>query len=238
MDIEPMTFEPFYSSSAGNLYRLSSDGVAPLLIECGVPLLKIKQSLGYRLSEVCGCLVSHSHADHSKSVEDLMKAGIDCYMSPETAAATIGGRSFHRLHQILLSQPFNVGTWRIVAFQTEHDCAGSLGFLISDGREKCLFATDTYFVRNRFRQLAIIAIECNYSLRTLAPDLDPVVRHRLLRSHMSLETCLDFLRAQDLSTVREIHLLHLSAGNSDAELFKREAERATGKPVEVAEEKI
>jgi phosphoribosyl 1,2-cyclic phosphodiesterase len=36
--------------------------------------------------------------------------------------------------------------------------------------------------------------------------------------------------------VREIHLLHLSAGNSDAARFKREIEEQTGRMVFVAEE--
>jgi hypothetical protein len=36
---------------------------------------------------------------------------------------------------------------------------------------------------------------------------------------MSLDTCLGFLRANDLSLVRNIVLLHLSSGNSDAGMF-------------------
>ena len=51
---------------------------------------------------------------------------------------------------------------------------------------------------------------------------------------MSLETCKKFLAAQDLSAVKAIHLLHLSDGNADAELFKREVQALTGKPVYVA----
>lgn len=130
--------------------------------------------------------------------------------------------------------PVDVGSFRVVAFPTEHDCDGSMGFLIAGRSEKLLFVTDTYFIRPRFRGLSIIAIECNYSKETLDPNIDPAVKRRLMRSHMSLQTCLGFLGAQDLGSVREIHLLHLSDGNSDAEMFQRRIQQATGIPVFVA----
>ena len=230
-----MLFESFHSSSSGNMYRVSAPGRSPLLIECGVPLRKIREALDYRLSDVCGCLVSHSHADHSMAASDLMGAGIDCYMSLDTAEEL--RLSGHRLHIIESLKSFDAGPWRCVPFFTEHDCPGSLGFLISDGRQRLLFATDTYYVRPRFRNLNIIAIECNWSQETLAPDLDPVIKKRLLRSHMSLDTCRAFLRAQDMRTVREIHLIHISRTNGDPELFRREIQRTTGKPTYACKEK-
>jgi phosphoribosyl 1,2-cyclic phosphodiesterase len=87
----------------------------------------------------------------------------------------------------------------------------------------------------RFAGLTMICIEVNYSLATLAPDIDPARKARLLKSHMSLETALKLLAANDLSKVCEIWLLHLSRSNSDAELFKREVEKQTGKPTYIAE---
>jgi phosphoribosyl 1,2-cyclic phosphodiesterase len=64
----------------------------------------------------------------------------------------------------------------------------------------------------------------------------PAMRPRLLRSHFSLENVLEFLRANDLSKVEEIWLLHLSQSNSSEELFKKEVQAATGKPVFIAKE--
>ena len=59
------------------------------------------------------------------------------------------------------------------------------------------------------------------------------MKHRLLESHFSLEHVRDFLRAADMSCVRQIYLLHRSAGNGDRELFEREIKQLTGKPVTV-----
>jgi len=59
----------------------------------------------------------------------------------------------------------------------------------------------------------------------------------MLKNHMSLSTCKDFLLANDLKQCREIHLLHLSQANSDEKLFKKEIEELIGVPVYVAKEK-
>jgi phosphoribosyl 1,2-cyclic phosphodiesterase len=82
-----------------------------------------------------------------------------------------------------------------------------------------------------FTGLTIIAVECNWSKETLAPNLDRVVRERLYTSHFSLENVIKFLKANDLSKVHSIYLLHLSRDNADPEYFRSEIEKLTGKPV-------
>jgi len=231
MDIKVLT-----SGSSGNCYYIS-DGDSPLLIECGLPWKQIQQGIGFRTSELAGCLVSHEHQDHCKAVRDVMKAGIDCYMSAGTAEAL--GISGHRLHIIKAKQQFRIGTWTILPFETQHDAAEPLGFLLANQDEdKLLYATDTYYLKYKFQGLRHIMIECNYALDILqknvaAGTVPAAVKDRVLRSHFSLEHVKGFLRANDLSEVREIHLLHLSDGNSDAERFKREIQGLSGKPVYV-----
>lgn len=223
-----MEFTSYHSSSSGNLYSIKSNGKT-LLIEAGLRGNAIKKSLGYRLSEVSGCLVSHAHKDHSAGVVDLMRAGVDCFMTSETAQAI--GATGHRLHIIAPLKQFVVEGWTVLPFDTQHDCPGSVGFLVSDGEDKLLFATDTFYIRYKFRGLTIIAIECNWSQETLHPDLNPAVKKRLLTSHFSLANVKRFFEANDLSRVRAIHLLHLSADNSDEAMFKRTIQECSGKPV-------
>jgi len=61
------------------------------------------------------------------------------------------------------------------------------------------------------------------------------VRDRVLTYHMEFETCKNFLKANDLSKVANIVLLHLSMGNSDVKRFKKEVIALTGKQVFIAE---
>ena len=167
-----------------------------------------------------------------------MRAGIDCYMSRGTAEAL--GLSGHRLNIIKAKQQFQVGTWTILPFETEHDAAEPLGFLMAnqDG-ERILYATDTYFIRYRFANLNVIAVECNYSLDILRTNVangsvEPALKSRILKSHFSLENVKEFLMANDLSKVEAIFLLHLSDNNSNAERFKREIQELTGRMVFIA----
>jgi len=227
------------SSSRGNCYRVT-DGSAPLLLECGIKFSDIRQGLNFRVSELAGCLCSHEHADHSKSVPDMMKAGITCYMSKGTADAL--GVSGHRVHTIKAMEQFTIGTWTILPFETVHDAAEPLGFLlVSKYGDRILFATDTAYIKVRVNGLTAIMIECNYAKDILDANIEagvvPVeMRHRLIRSHMSLETVKGFLKANDLSQVREVWLTHLSGDNSDAERFKREVQALTGIATYIAQE--
>lgn len=228
---------PLASGSKGNCYRIT-DGRTPLLLECGIKYKDIQRALKFRVSEIAGCLVSHEHIDHSKACKDLMKAGIDCYMSRGTTGAL--GLSGHRLHIIQKKQQFKLGTWTILPFETQHDAQEPLGFLLANQYgEKLLYATDTYYIRYRFQGLTHIMIECNYSLDILRNNVangsvEPALKNRILKSHFSLENVKKFLQVNDLGKVQEIWLLHLSDGNSDAERFKREIQSLTGKPVYIA----
>lgn len=226
----------FGSSSAGNAYRIT-DGNTPLLLEAG-KYKDLQRALSFRVSELAGCLISHEHGDHSMAAKDLIRAGVDIYTSQGTADAL--KLSGHHIRPVSSLEQFTVGTWTVLPFDVQHDAAEPLGFLLANtAGDKLLFATDTYYIKHRFVGLTHIMVECNYSIRTLnqniaAGRVPAVLKSRLLRSHFSLENVKDFLRANDLQQVREIHLLHLSDNNSDEELFKREIMALTGKQVFVA----
>ena len=176
--------------------------------------------------------------DHSKAVKEIMRAGIDCYISAGTADSL--GLSGHRVHIIKARQQFRIGTWTILPFETQHDAAEPLGFLLAnqDG-DKLLYATDTFYIRYRFQGLTHIMIEANYCMDILKRNVEaglvePALKTRILKSHFSLENVKKFLQANDLSKVEAIFLLHLSDNNSDCERFKREVMELTGKPTYIA----
>jgi phosphoribosyl 1,2-cyclic phosphodiesterase len=229
-----LTFTPHFSSSAGNLYTVT-DGTSMIMLESGVRITKIRQALNHKLSSIEACLVTHSHGDHAKAARDVISAGVDVYCSSGTASA-LEIDCHHRVHIIEALKQFRVGPWTILPFDVEHDAEEPLGFLIQGGGEKLLFAADTFYIRHRFAGLNLIALECNYSKQTMAPDIPLAHKLRVMRSHMSLDTVLAFLAANDLSGVRQIHLLHLSSENSDESLFKNRVQAATGIPTYIAPE--
>lgn len=176
--------------------------------------------------------------DHAKAVPDLLKAGIDCWMSAGTAQAL--GVSSHRVRTTKALEQFTVGEWTILPFDAIHDAPEPLNFLIAHKNGvKLVYITDTAYCKYKFNGLTHVMIEANYSLDILnkqinAGEVSVDLKKRLLKTHMSLETCKGFLRANDLSKVEVIYLLHMSNQNSDAERFKREIQELTGKMVFIA----
>ena len=229
-----LEFKTLATGSTGNCYLLS-DGSSSLIIEAGISFKEIQKRSGFRTSKVAGLLVTHEHQDHCKGVESCLKRGMKIYMSQGTKDGI--GLDSVQINIIKAKQPFRVGTFQVLPFDVQHDVNEPLGFIIqSDNGGKLLFATDTYYIKYKFNGLTHIAIECNYDEQTLNENIDNGRLHRSLMkrvvaSHFSLENVLEFFKANDLSKVEEIHLLHLSDGNSNEERIRKSVERATGKLV-------
>lgn len=227
-----MRFEALASSSKGNAYIVSDDDTR-ILLECGVSHKSLQKLTGFSLGEFQACLVSHEHKDHAKAVNDLIKRGMDVYMSPGTADAL----ETDAVNLIESMEQFNVGSLDIVPFATFHDAVEPLGFLIKSRKDGDVlaFATDTVNLRYQFPGLNILAIEANYDKAILerCERMPEKVRHRITNAHMEIDTLCDYLRGLDLSQCREIHLLHLSDATSHEGHFINKVARAVPHGIEI-----
>lgn len=168
-----------------------------------------------------------------------MKAGIDIHTNTETIQAL--GLEGHRVHKVEPLKQFSVGDFKILGFPMEHDVEG-LGYLIQyiPTGYKLLFLTDSFYSKYKFKGLNAICIECNYIKETLDENIEKgyiPIEHktRLLQSHFSLENVKEFLKANDLSRVQEIILLHLSNRNANGEQMIREIKEQTGITPKIAD---
>jgi phosphoribosyl 1,2-cyclic phosphodiesterase len=227
------------SSSKGNCYILENDKEA-LILECGVPFMETKKAIDFNLNKVSGCLVTHEHKDHCRAVEDVLKASIPVFASEGTIKAMdISG--YNKPNIVKAGVLYKVGNFKVLPFNVMHDCAEPLGYMIQhEETGNVLFATDTYYLPNRFQNLSNVIIECNYRLDILERNIEqgkiPVaLKNRTLESHMSFDTCREALLANDLSAVNNIVLIHLSDGNSNANEFREDIHKATGKRVHIAD---
>lgn len=227
------------SSSSGNCY-LFDNGKETLMVECGVNMNKVVRANDFDTSRIAGCLVSHEHGDHARSVAKVMEMRIPLYMSNGTANAL---RLPHntQVNRMEALQICTIGNFKVMPFDVKHDAAEPFGYLIKHPEMgTTLFATDTYYLQHKFSGLNNILIECNYDIKILdaniAAGLIPAaLRNRTVKSHMNIETCLEALEANDLSDVNNIVLIHLSASNSNAKVFQQRVEQSTGKNVIVAQ---
>lgn len=237
-----MWIEPLASSSAGNSYIIS-DGVSRIMIDCGIDFTELKIKTNFFNPRIDGCLISHSHGDHSKSVGKLLKFGIRCYMSAETCSEIEKGAHVGNtfVSHIKHNENFNIGTFSIKPLLLNHD-VHCLGFYIysSETKESLFFATDTYMITYRFKQLDYIMVEANYDLSIVnyqiaTGEYESVAKERLMKSHMEINSTLLWLKKQNLSGCKRIYLLHLSNGSSDKDKFKQLIIEETGIPVTVCE---
>ena len=224
----------YASGSAGNCYVIGN-GQTTIMVDPGLPIRKLQKLTGYLMPDAVLC--THEHMDHAKAVGDLMQRGIDCYMTKGTAEAL--GLSGHRCHIIKACGSATIGNIKVSAFDTQHDAAEPCGFLLQDDGDKLLYATDTYFIKYTFKGLTKIMVEANYAYPIVEYNLrqgliPKALAKRLMSSHFAIENVLDFLKANDLSNVKEIWLIHLSAKNSDGQLFQDKVMGLTGIPTYIA----
>lgn len=227
-----MTFTSLASSSHGNCYVVS-DGETAILLECGISFRRIKKGLGFDLSAVRGCLISHEHQDHTKSVMDMIKSGIEVFASEGTAEAL----DCALITPVEAGAQFQVGSLEIMPFRTWHDAREPLGFLIysRQDRERLAFATDTVNLGHTFPGVNLLALEANYDKDILArcERMPDKVKHRVINSHMEIETLCKYLQSLDLSQCRTVYLLHLSNAASNEGNFVNRVRRVVPKHVRV-----
>src|SRR5699024_9549763 len=111
-----------------------------------------------------------------------------------------------------------------------------LGFFIkSPSGERIVFATDTNMIKANFPKVNYWLVECNHDVELVRQSSYPkFLQDRIIKTHMSIDSCKEFFNRVDLSYTKQIYLLHLSDANSDPSRFKREIEEITGKPVTIA----
>ena len=183
--------------------------------------------------------------DHAKAVKDLMRAGVDCYMTKGTARALdVKG---HRLNAFIKDNEEAGYCWKffldiqILPFEVVHDVVEPVGFFIKNKEfdESILFVTDTAYLKYQLPICDVLMIECNYVKSTLDENVEQgkintSLRNRIVKNHLSLETLVEALQAADLKRLKKIYLLHLSDSNSDEELIKRTIQEITGVEVVIA----
>lgn len=235
-----LAIKPIASGSSGNCYYVS-DGKTNLLLDCGIPVQKIKEFLwdnGKRLSDIDACLVTHSHSDHVKSAQKLADMGIEIITSKGTiqSAGLFGNSIFetcNRLGRIIKKNT-------IYSFRVVHDAPDTISFLIiyEKTSERVLYITDTPFYEYQIGGITHLMIEANNDPSIIAQNAaEGKISHehakRVVQNHMSIETALKTISRMDRSRLKEIWLLHLSNDNAGDD-FKRRVQELAGCEVYVA----
>ena len=226
------------SSSAGNCYLLTSDNGETLILDCGVPISEIKKGLNWNIRNVVGCVVSHGHIDHSKSVYDLRKVGIKVatpYLANDVYSLARLYFDNTRFRVIAFELATKDGKWAHTnADGSECPC---YGYVISHPEMgKLLYVTDTEFVKWRFDDLNHILLGVDYD-KNMVDMNNPAKASHVFRGHLSIDTACKFVEANYTpDDVKNVIMCHLSEENADKDNFIEQMKKvAKNANVDVAE---
>jgi phosphoribosyl 1,2-cyclic phosphodiesterase len=219
------------TGSKGNAYSII-DGDSRIMIDPGLRFKDLQKAIDFKLSTYDFVLLSHEHNDHARSIPDILKRGIPCYMSRGTRNAMEIGSSMAKILKPKKAEI--IGNWRILAFLVEHDTIEPIGFLIeSPSHKKICYATDTCYIKYRFKGVTHWMIEANYSKKLIKTNgiIPESIKERIAATHFEIENVKKFFASQDLSKTEEIYLIHLSEDNSQEDYFRQEIVNITNKNV-------
>lgn len=210
-----MLLKTIATGSSGNCHALIADTGEILLLDLGENEKKIKKGIGWRISDVVGAVVTHKHADHSKSVKDFERMGIPVFKPYEKTETFVKKYSGFKI------QAFDLTT--IDGRWTHTDADGEpcpcYGFLITHPEMgRMLYITDTGLIKWRFKGINHILLGVNYDKDMIYPDNEGKKNH-IFGGHLEIGTACEFVKANNSDSLQNVIMCHLSADNADSDKF-------------------
>ena len=211
-----MLLKTIATGSSGNCHALIADTGEILLLDLGENEKKIKKGIGWKISDVVGAIVTHKHADHSKSVNDFERMGVPV-LKPYENESDIGLKNISGFRVQAFDLTTIGGRW------THTDADGTdcpiFGFLIMHKEMgRMLYITDTAIVKWRFKNINHILLGVNYDKDMIHPDNEGKKNH-IFGGHMEIETACEFVKANNSNSLHNVIMCHLSADNADSDKF-------------------
>lgn len=217
------TLKVLSSGSHGNCYLLQCVNET-LILELGIKWGDILKGLDYNLGCVCGCLCSHLHLDHSRSIQNALSFGLSVYSCEEVANTYVGVETLN------LKEKTRVGKGFIVQPIKLFHNVECYGFLIQHEEfGKMVFTTDTNSVPYKFKGVQHWMIEANYSEEILIDNAcNDVYSRSASENHLEINDTIEVLKRNYSSELQNVVLIHLSSGNSNEKDFKERVQQELG----------
>ena len=154
--------EIFGTGSSGNC-ALVSDGKTNILVDCGVRLENVKESV--MIADIAAVLLSHSHGDHTKHLKPLTGRYAQNIYATEGTFRALGKEYVPSAYRNIVRycEPFTIDSLRIMPFPLSHDAAEPCGYYIKNEiGETLVFASDTGTMEHLELEADGYVIEANY----------------------------------------------------------------------------
>lgn len=219
-------------SRQGNCYLLSTE-TETLILDCGIGIRDIKIGLDFDIKRVAGVCVTHHHGDHSESVKDFRRMGIQTFTPYENPIKESYARRFGSFKVTacpMLDKYMQI--WQHTNSKDGTECP-CYAFLIEIDGLKIVYVTDTKLCTWRFAKMkpTHFILGCDYMDEMLSAD--EAKRAHVLRGHLSLNSCIDFVNENQTEALQGIYLGHISEDNNDKHICVKRIQEAAGSGVYV-----
>lgn len=189
---------PLFSGSSGNS-SLFGYGNQLILVDAGKTASTVVKALAMaRVTPemLSGVLISHEHTDHCSAAGVLArKYGVPIYANAATWEAMtpkIGDVPLHCIRSFDTNHEFYIDDVSVSPFQSSHDAADPVCFMLRGGENGVLHLTDTGllnpYIMDRLRGIDIAVVETNYDPDMLKNGPYPLfTKERILseKGHLS-----------------------------------------------------
>ncbi len=220
-----MKFTVLGSGSRGNSVYIEHQQTA-LLIDAGFSgkeLIRRAAGCGISLDMVQAICLTHEHGDHifgagviSRRLRIPVHANTETFQAGENRL----GKPY-QFYEFDTGDFFEIGALQVQSFRISHDTADPVGYVISDGKSRLGYLTDTgkisHLMVQRLSGCNAVVLEFNHDLEMLKNGPYPLPlqqRVRSSRGHLCNGDAAEFLRQILHSRLRHVVLAHLSEKNN------------------------
>lgn len=193
-----------------------------LLIDAGFSgrqIGKRLETIGKKIADLHGILITHEHADHISGLVGLAKQNIPIYcnrLTRQAIEAQLGIKVDGRL--FTTGNSFEVGDIAIDTFSVPHDAYDPVGFFLRTPCGNIGFLTDlghvTKMALERVRASNVLLMESNHDVKMLQdnPHRPWSLKQRILsrHGHLSNESAADAVQQIASADLQHVYLGHIS----------------------------
>lgn len=199
------------SGSRGNCIVVSDSRGKSIIIDLGVKFKNVLKALDYDISGCVGALVSHVHSDHSKYIDECIGHGINVYANEEVC------KKYPKCNVIDCMNVGNLDGFDVRTFGVSHNVENNAFVIDTYDGIRLLYITDAHHIQFKVKRVNYAIIECNHEYEDMIEhilDDNSEVKSQFY-NHLSLDGCIDYLKAIYNPELQGILLWHMSSENID-----------------------